>query len=521
MRRLGSSRWPLLLLACIYLAWGLLYIQRTSFVVDQERVYSLWDDAMISMRYGRNLAEGRGLSWNGDDERVLGVTNLGLTLGMAALHLTSLSIPVLPLAVQLANLGALLAILAVSFRLARHAFGSDSPVPIVSAAIVASCAPLAIWGLQGSDVAAQCLVILLALDAIVARAVQARPWPLAALYLLAAGVWIRPDGTVALIAVVLTGCILAPNRGRVAIHGAVAAVLAWAPLLALGLLYYGDPLPNTYYLKVTGSPRELVWSSGLHQAMWLVRDALPLTLLCVVGGPLLLGRKPWFWVLAAVIAGQLAYHVEVGGDWQVDYVSRYLVPVLPVAAVLFTGIAWLLACRLRRWLPRIAAWALFASLALVGALALSPVTPRQEWLSPGQPTMLWKFNRLLYYYGEYFRDHTASDTLIAHHWAGIAPYVADRPALDLLGRSDRHIARLDVPRFAPGHSKWDWDYVIDERRPDIIIGADRGLEVHPGFLSLYQRAKTANNLVFYLREGSRAKVDDPALIYPYERDGSQ
>ena len=50
MRRLGASRWPLLLIVVVYLVWGLFYIERTSFVVGDERVYCLWDDAMISMR---------------------------------------------------------------------------------------------------------------------------------------------------------------------------------------------------------------------------------------------------------------------------------------------------------------------------------------------------------------------------------------------------------------------------------------------------------------------------------------
>ena len=73
------------LLAAAYAAWGLLYIWRTSFVLDGERVFVLWDDAMISLRYAQNLVAGHGLVWNAG-ERVQGISNLGVTLAMAALH---------------------------------------------------------------------------------------------------------------------------------------------------------------------------------------------------------------------------------------------------------------------------------------------------------------------------------------------------------------------------------------------------------------------------------------------------
>src|SRR5207244_712557 len=49
------------------------------------RYFWLDDDQMVSMRYARNLAEGRGLDWN-DGERVEGYTSLGWTLVLAGLR---------------------------------------------------------------------------------------------------------------------------------------------------------------------------------------------------------------------------------------------------------------------------------------------------------------------------------------------------------------------------------------------------------------------------------------------------
>src|SRR5580658_5521599 len=44
-------------------AWGGWLIYRTSFVLQGRRIFCLFDDAMISMTYARNLVEGYGLNW--------------------------------------------------------------------------------------------------------------------------------------------------------------------------------------------------------------------------------------------------------------------------------------------------------------------------------------------------------------------------------------------------------------------------------------------------------------------------
>jgi hypothetical protein len=63
-------------------------------------------------------------------------------------------------------------------------------------------------------------------------------------------------------------------------------------------------------------------------------------------------------------------------------------------------------------------------------------------------------------------------------WAGITPYFADRQAVDILGKSDRIIARepwhlSDGPdpwlAAWPGHMKYNYAYSIGRLRPDIIV----------------------------------------------------
>ena len=69
-------------MAALYCVWAGYYIYRTSYIAaDGTRYFSLFDDAMISMRYGWNLFHGKGLVWN-EGERVEGITNLLMTLYM-------------------------------------------------------------------------------------------------------------------------------------------------------------------------------------------------------------------------------------------------------------------------------------------------------------------------------------------------------------------------------------------------------------------------------------------------------
>jgi hypothetical protein len=93
-------------LAVLYAAFAFAFIARTSFVVEGVRHFCLFDDAMISMRYARNLAGGDGLAWNPGGPRVEGFTNPGWVAVMAVVHLLPLPAPLASLPVQ--GLGAVL-----------------------------------------------------------------------------------------------------------------------------------------------------------------------------------------------------------------------------------------------------------------------------------------------------------------------------------------------------------------------------------------------------------------------------
>jgi hypothetical protein len=65
--------------------------------------------------------------------------------------------------------------------------------------------------------------------------------------------------------------------------------------------------------------------------------------------------------------------------------------------------------------------------------------------------------------GTEINARTAPSAVLAMDDAGLAPFLADRTTIDMLGLNDRHIAHL------PGaFGKFDIDYVLG-RRPDLIV----------------------------------------------------
>jgi len=70
-------------LALAFVLWAGYFIFRSSFIAaDGRRYFSLFDDAMISMRYAWNLSHGMGLVWN-LGERIEGYTNILMVIWMA------------------------------------------------------------------------------------------------------------------------------------------------------------------------------------------------------------------------------------------------------------------------------------------------------------------------------------------------------------------------------------------------------------------------------------------------------
>ena len=504
----------------LLVVWGGLYIARTSFEIEGgARVFTLWDDGMISMTYARNLARGHGLVWNPGEAPVQGFSNPGVTLAMAAIHLLPIDARRISLVFQLLCLALLAAAVLCAGRIARG-LTSDSGAAPAAMAAVASCATLAVWSLQGSDVAFVAAWLLICVALLQRGLRDGRSWPPGLCALLAVGLLIRLD-TAVFIAVFCAAAVLLPGpRFSRAWRGALAIGSVAATMLAASALYYGDPLPNTYYLKATGTPLAERLASGVSQLSLISPLALALPVLAAVG---VARRRCAVALLASALAvSALAYHLWVGGDWAPTLGSRFLAPVLPLLSVFaVVGAFALLERAPERWRPvghgRAIAVAITCALATVAA---SPRLANRDWLDPHAPTALRDYNRKNVELGLYLREHTRAETTVAVHFGGIPPYFSERRAIDIWGKSDRHIARTPGRSpFRPGHAKVDWPYVVDERRPDVILAepepdASPRLKSMPSFREGYLRVNDASDrFLFFARRESSDLLLDPGLRF--------
>jgi hypothetical protein len=497
-----------------YLAWGALYIYRTSFVWEGERVFLLWDDAMVSMRYARNLVEGHGLVWYPGAERVQGYSNLGITLLMAAIHLLPLSATKISLAFQIVNLG-LLAYAVILVRDVTASLGGSLVPGLVAGMVAMGCAPLAILGLQGTDVVVFVVLLLAALRLVVTATREGGAWPDRVYLLLALGVVVRLDFAPLFVVFAAASLLFPRSRASLVVAAGVFAITLGG-ILGFEYAYYGDPLPNTYYLKATGTPVRLMIWNGFNQQLNLhMRAAVPVAL-AVVAFWVLRRRDRRLLLLGVLYVTVVAYDMRSGGDWIAQYTSRFCAPALPLLIIGAVTALWLLAERVTfgggdaAELTSGQRFAAFAFLSLATLPVVNTVTAGEEWMDPRRETMWKQFNIDNFRLAQYLRAHSRPGATVGVHSAGTIPYFLDRYTIDVLGKCDAHIARMKVPRFRPGHSKWDWDYIMRERRPDVLDHTTRGLDERPDFLAQYGRV-AVDGVEFFLRLESRDEIDDPTV----------
>ena len=437
-------------------------------VFNLVNLYSVADDAYISFRYLDNWLDGLGLVYN-PGERVEGYTNFLWIILLAPLRLLGLEPELASLFLSLAALA--LTLWAV-FRTASMLAGSPG-AGAAALLLAASSAPLAQWTTSGMETT--CFAAMLALANL--QLVVHRRHSLGSSLLFALAVLTRPPG--ALFAAVAFAAAL-PWRGPQrlqALRGLAGPFLFFTAILlaqlAFRLTYYGHPLPNTFYAKLSGDLPSLVPIGLIYLKRFLVSGGIVLMGSSLLG---LLGRGFSNWVMLA-LAGQvtchLAYVVWAGGDYFPFH--RFVVPVIPILAVL-AGVGLEAASRRfgpgdKRVLP---AGALMLAIVQFG-LAYGSFERRAL-----KQVVTVRHEREMI--GDWLESHLPADTLIAVNAAGFIPYRTGMPTVDMLGLNDHHIARAPVGRGGNsqtlvGHFKHDGNYVC-RREPDVVLTS--GARLHPG-----------------------------------------
>lgn len=108
----------------------------------------MFDDAMISMRYAKNFANGYGLVWNPGGERIEGYTNPLWVLYMSGIHLLPISQSKTSLFVQLTAAVLLAVNLYFVRKIALSVSDGSESVSLGAVVLTAAYLPINHWSLR-------------------------------------------------------------------------------------------------------------------------------------------------------------------------------------------------------------------------------------------------------------------------------------------------------------------------------------------------------------------------------------
>ncbi len=473
--------------------WGGWLIYRSSFEAGGHRYFCLFDDAMISMTYARNLVEGHGLNWARWGEPVEGFTHPLWTFLMVPVNVLPLPLRDRSLPVQILSLLILMGTVAAVRRLVLDHFSNEQARHWMPAAVLtAFYYPLAYWALMGMETGLQALLVVMAVHLALSAVHSGRDRHLLLWLVCTAAFLLRMDMLLLVVAVqlyVLLGGGLRPAGRRSWLAGLAVFFGASAAYEVFRWLYFHDLLPNTYYLKLTGVPLTVRVLRGLSVFTGFLRDHLLVLLPVGLGAGILLRRNRRLALPAAVFILYCAYDVYVGGDaWDGDFhmrANRFIAFVMPLVFVLLNAVLnEALAIRRMETVDgltgRLAAAAVTAvALLLVNGLWLSALADEswREMTGTDRPPVADRHGRVVASLLR-FQQLVGPGALVGTAWAGIPAYFTDYRMIDILGYNDRAIAHMpavveisedEFELFRPGHVKWDEQRLLKQQRPDAFF----------------------------------------------------
>jgi len=335
-KNLKVRRFLIALTIGLYVLWAGIFIYKSSFIaIDGNRYFSLFDDAMISMRYAWNFSHGNGLVWN-LGERVEGYTNFFMTLIMSvATFLFNEKNAVL--AIQVFGILTVIAVVWQARKLYRLVVGKGSNplLFVLFPVLLLLYYPLSYWSLMGMETGLVTFLILLSFNAIIQFEEKNRNSQLFLSALFASLSYLtRPDAGLIILPIMLFILTRRASWGQRILNGikfGLIFLILPGTHMIFRYLYYGEILPNTYFLKLTGLTTANRLRVGLIFIYPFLASTLPLWAFASLNTVLNFSRRKLMLFAAAVL--YVFYQIWVGGDaW--NY-WRMVTPIVPLIMILF------------------------------------------------------------------------------------------------------------------------------------------------------------------------------------------
>lgn len=498
------------------------------------------DDAFISFRYARNLAEGAGLVFNAGD-RVEGVSNPLWTAVLALL--TKVGLDTVNSAVVLSLLCSLVSIL-LSFRLfdavltagllqadeRRRFIGLKTTI----AAGLAASLPMIFYATSGLETHAEVVFLLSGVILhLEARSRQDRRLLVAAQFSLLCVALLRPEGIMFLLLGFVFAAVELLKRDRGARPGPSTWIGVTAPLmvvvaaLAVKTAYYGAILPNTYFAKPGVSLDYLtpLWRGTRYLVRFFLISGLVLILpFCAIA---FIDRRRRYasLFLAAFTTAQMAFIVLVGGD--VLRFHRFTLPFTPfLLALALVGFVHLDALG-RVQSRRLSIGAAAICVVAMGALNVGRVVLAQKKYCQHD----WMHAQAHRRIGVFLRDALPPDAAIVTNEVGAVAFESGLTTYDMLGLTDETVSRImyeSFQRYGRAESRWSVpkiaDYLMSKDPDCVIVPSYREVDpdthrpepghMHPIWEGLY----THPDLARRYRCGLCVRIHDGKYLYFYLRN---
>jgi arabinofuranosyltransferase len=451
------------------------------------------DDGFIAFQYVKNLVRGEGLVYN-PGERVEGYNNFLWIVLLAGFQWLLPQTSLLRIAQTLGVVFGVLTILLVC-RFSWSVRRESEPFALLAGAFLAVHSGFAAWATAGLETTLFAFLVFASAYAYVSYLRTGKKFLLVPL-LFAFASLTRPD---ALLLFGITTCHLAVREWKVGGRLPIGRMLLWASIFAAvyvpyyiwRFIYYGYPLPNTFYAKVGSGPHQYI-----RGARYLLDYLSEYGAFLFIPALLVLirrdVRKEWRDYFALIAAGYIAYLVYVGGDGLGFFrFFVYLVPILYLLvqdgfADLYRRASRLSFLTTGRMLNFVTLCLIVISLGVTMRQSIFPLfmpssyrwyEPQSQLSFPGLGTdhsYIWFDNYFvdrLAIAAMWLETHASRNAVVASTPAGSIAYHMNHKVIDMLGLNDLHIARTasaDLGQGRAGHEKGDGKYVLS-RSPDYIL----------------------------------------------------
>ncbi len=410
------------------------------------------DDAFISFRYARNLAEGEGLVWN-PEERLEAYSNFLWIVLLAAAYKAGLPIV---LSAKVLSIASGVGLLFLVYYLGREIAGSHAPLWLAPF-LLAFNRDFVFWMPSGMETVFYSFLLAAAAYRYLCESAHRSGFPWSSILFLFVALC-RPEGIVFFLATVLFDL---TYWRRMRWQAFLLFLIPFVAYHVWRVVYFGDFLPCPYYAKIGSDQRFLLGAAYVGGYLVKYLPFFVVVSLTLLFPPEETGRILYLVWLALAGVGAALW---MDGDWMWHF--RLLVPVTVFLCVLSVpAVGGLL--RSSSAVDCRAVW----PVTVFGLLFLHQVTgiPARDFVrfspKPMSGCLEGEMTVAMKSLGTWINENSQPSDWIAVNHAGALPFYAKRPAIDMTGLCNRHISRLPGGR----HEKYDPDYVLSQNPKYIVL----------------------------------------------------